>query len=192
MNAFVRRTPCREAIVAFGLLVAAGTVGAQPPEPVASGSLEEVTATVTDIDRDARIVTLQSEDGREVAVEAGDEVRNFEQIEVGDRVRATFSEAIAAKVTEAPPGAEPAVITTKRAPVGGRPSGSVGLVYTAVVTIDSVDPQTHTVHFTGPRGSREVTVLRPELQEFVARLKKGDRVEVTYSEAMAVELVPEN
>jgi len=35
-------------------------------------------------------------------------------------------------------------------------------------------------------------VLRPELQEFVAGLKKGDRVEVTYGEALAVELVPEN
>jgi len=192
MNAFVRTTSWRKAVVAFGLMVLAGTVGAQPPQPVVSGSLEEVTANVTDIDREARIVTLQTEDGREVPLQAGEEVRNFEQIEVGDRVRATFFEALAAAVTEAPPGAEPAIIATERAPLGGRPSGAVGLVYTAVVTIDSVDPQTHTVQFTGPRGPREVTVLRPELQEFVAGLKKGDRVEVTYGEALAVELVPEN
>lgn len=64
------------------------------------------------------------------------------------------------------------------------------MVQTAVVTIDSVDPETHTVKFTGPRGPGEVTVLRPELQEFVDGLNEGDRVELTYGEALAIELTP--
>jgi hypothetical protein len=135
-------------------------------------------------------VTLSTEDGEEVTLEAGEEVRNFDQIKVGDRVTATFFEAIAAEVTEAPPGAEPTVITTTRAPVGGRPAGAVGLVHTAVVTIDEVDTETHTVKFTGPEGPGEVNVLRPELQEFVEGLKAGDRVELTYGEALAIELTP--
>lgn len=189
MDAFVRFTSRpRAAAVALGLTLAVQAALAQAPEPVVSGSLEDVTATVAAIDPKTRTVTLNTEDGREMKVQAGEEVRNFDQIEVGDRVTATYFEAIAAEVTEAPPGAEPTIITTKRTPIGGRPQGAVGLVYTAVVTIDSVDPETHTVKFTGPQGSDEVSVLRPEMQEFVAGLKAGDRVELTYGEALAIEL----
>lgn len=177
-----------------GLAVTAAAHAASAQQPtVFADQLDEVTATVTAIDSEQRLVSLETEDGRALTVEASDEVRNFEQIEVGDQVDVKFYEAFAAEVTEAPASTEeqPVVVGSRRAALGERPAGAVGLVYTAIVTIDAVDPETGEVRFTGPGGQpREVSFVRPELQEFAEQLKPGDRVEVTYGEAMAIAVTP--
>jgi hypothetical protein len=153
----------------------------------------DVTATVTAVDPETRLVSLKSGDGEELTVQAGPEVRNFDQIETGDRVDVVYYEAIAAEVTDAPQsaGPEPMIIKTTQAPLGDKPEGTAGLLYTAVVTIEAIDKENNTVKFTAPGGqSRELAVVRPEMQEFVARLNPGDRVQVTYGEALAVSVSP--
>jgi hypothetical protein len=59
------------------------------------------------------------------------------------------------------------------------------------VVIESVDNKTHSVTFTGPSGlSRTVDVVDPKAQKFISELKKGDEVELTYVEALAVTVEP--
>jgi hypothetical protein len=148
---------------------------------------------VTDVDKERRLVSLRSEDGREVTLEAGDEVRNFDQVDVGDTVVARFYESLAVEVTDAPPGAAPAVVATARAPVGERPAAGVVVVDTAIVAIESVDVAENVVRFTDPDGRpREVEVRRPEMQEFIAKLNPGDRVLMTYGGGLAIELEPQD
>lgn len=178
---------------AFGATVLGGAAAAQERAHVEN--TEEVTATVTAIEPETRLLTLRSADGGELVIEAGKQVRNFEQLEVGDRVDVSFYEALVAEVTDAPPssetGEQPVVIDSRRAPLGEKPGGAVTMIYTAVVTIDAVDPETHTVKFTGPGGQpREVAVMRPEMQKFIKTLSPGDRVKVTYGEALAVAVRP--
>jgi hypothetical protein len=61
----------------------------------------------------------------------------------------------------------------------------------ATVNIVSVDKSFDTVTFTLPSGDqRVVAVQTPEGREFIRTLKKGDKVDVTYTEAVAVEVVP--
>ena len=165
---------------------------AQQPSPYLREELAEVTATVTAIDPAKRLVTLKSEDNREFAVLAGEDVRNFNQIEVGDEVNVQYYRALAAEVTKAEASADQAsVVLGERAAEGQRPGGSVGSVYTAIVTIDSVDAATGTVSFTGPEGKqREVTAEREEGAAFISQLKPGDRVQLTYAEALAIAVAP--
>lgn len=186
---------CAPVAAAFGatLLVA---VAASGQEPALVEETEEVTATVAAIEPETRMLTLRDEDGEEFTVQAGNKVRNFEQIEVGDEVDVLFYEALMAEVTDAPPtaettGGEPVVIDSRRAPIGDKPGGAASVVTTAVVTIDAVDLEENTVQFTGPGGQpREVEVQRPEMQEFIKTLSAGDRVQVTYGEALAVAVRP--
>ena len=183
------------ALVTTALGVTALVDAAVAQESAYVDNSEEVTATVTAIEPETRLLTLRSEDGRELVVEAGDKVRNFEQIEVGDRVDVTFYEALVAEVTDAPPtsaaGGQPVVVDSRRAPLGEKPGGAVTMVYTAVVTIDAVDPETNRVKFTGPGGQpREVMVQSPAMQKFIKTLSPGDRVQVTYGEALAVAVRP--
>ena len=67
----------------------------------------------------------------------------------------------------------------------------VGANVSAVVAIEAVDKKLNTVTFRGADGLvRVVDVKRPQMQEFIKGLKKGDKVRVTYSEALAVEIRP--
>lgn len=192
MNSFISGT--REALLAAAVGAAiAGFAAAQEPSGVRAEEIEEIRATVTDVDREQRLVTMRKPDGTEVTVEAGEEVRNFDQIDVGDTVVARFFEGLAAEVTTAPPGLAPALVATDRAAVGERPGAAVAVVYTAVVEIESVDAEKKLVKFTDVEGRRrELAVHRPDMQEFVATLKPGDRVMVTYGSGLAVDLEPAN
>jgi hypothetical protein len=59
------------------------------------------------------------------------------------------------------------------------------------VVIDSVDTKANTVTFTNSDGElKTVAVESPEGREFIKGLKKGDNVEVAYTEALAIEVKP--
>ena len=164
----------------------------QQPSPYLREDLAEVTATVTSIDPVSRLVSLRAEDNRLFAVLAGEDVRNFNQIKVGDEVNVQYYQALAAEVTQVEASDQTAaVVLGERAAEGQRPGGSVGSIYTAIVTIDTVDAATGTVSFTGPGGKqREVTAEREGGAAFISQLKPGDRVQLTYAEALAIAVSP--
>jgi hypothetical protein len=66
--------------------------------------VHEITATaqVTAVDAATRLVTLRREDGNLIQVVAGDEVVNFDQIDVGDVLRVRFQDTLTASLC--PPG----------------------------------------------------------------------------------------
>jgi hypothetical protein len=185
------------------LTFAASLALAQEPAPtrVASASATQpffaeqstsMTATVTAIDAAKRLITLKVADGHEETVEAGPVVRNFAQIKVGDKVDVEYYQSLAAEITQAPAStSHDAELIGARAAEGDSPAGGVGMIYTAIVTVDSVDAATGTVTFIGPEGKkRETTAQRDTGRAFVAQLKPGDRVEITYGEALAVAVAP--
>jgi hypothetical protein len=181
-------------LAGFALAVAIAQTFAQERPSFLAEQLAEATATVTSIDATKRLISLEAEDGREFTVEAGEDVRNFSQIEVGDEVNVQYYQALAADVTEVQPSDDDnnsAVLLGSRAAEGDRPAGGIGTLYTAIVTIDSVDPDKGIVSFTGPEGKkRETTVERDAGRDFISQLKPGDRVQLTYGEALAIAVAP--
>lgn len=182
-------------IVALMFSMLLGTVGcaSKPPEPIAKEEKVELTATVEAIDRESRMVSLQGQGGRRATVYAGSEVRNFDQIDVGDQVVVTFYAAIGAEVTK-PEQATKGVQqegAMLRAVEGSRPAGAVAEMMTTTVQIDSVDTSLNTVSFRRPDGLLRVLAIEdPKAQAFIRELKRGDMVTVTYMEAVAVSVRP--
>jgi hypothetical protein len=78
---------------------------AVPPKGEAVVSSTEVTATVLKVDQKTREVTLKKQDGTEYSFVAGDAVKNLAQVNVGDVIVATYTEAIAYEVKK---GGKPA------------------------------------------------------------------------------------
>ena len=78
------------------------TGSASRSEPV-SLAIDSVTATdtVKAVDYGTRTVTLESPNGATETHHAGPNVNNFDQIHVGDKVRATVTEALAVRVRKA-------------------------------------------------------------------------------------------
>ena len=176
------------AALAFGNVVA-------QPAPVATEKVQTLSATVDKIDAKTRTIELRKD--KEVqSIQVPPEVRNFDKIKVGDEVVVTYYEGLGAEFKK--PGESTTVgvldasTGTARMPEGsGKPGAAVGKKVKTTVTIESVDNKTHSVTFIGPAGmSRTVDVVDPKAQKFIAELKKGDQVELTYVEALAVTVEP--
>jgi hypothetical protein len=179
------------AVVAAALIVAA--CAAPPPKPAMTDTLVQKTATVEAIDQASRMVTLRREDGSATTVRVSDEVRNLPQVKVGDKVVVSYYEAIAAEVKKPGEGVQgvEADVSAVRAEPGEKPAAGGGVMLRTTVVIDSVDTQFNTVTFKNADGLlRTVAVKTPEGQKFIKGLKKGDQVEVAYTEAFAIEVKP--
>jgi len=164
-----------------------------PPAPVEVEESVQVSATVEAIDLPNRMVTLRVPEGDAVTVEVSPEVRNLEQVKVGDQLTVTYYAAIAAELKKPGEGVEGVKeeVGAGRAEPGERPAGVVGRQVTTTVVIESVDKKTSTVSFRGPQGMlRTITVQDPDAQAFVKKLKMGDQVEMTYTEAVAIAVEP--
>lgn len=164
---------------------------AADPKQVSRENVTKATATVQSVDHDNRSLVLRTADGVDTLVVVGPEVRNFDQIEAGDTVAATYREALLAQVV--PKGSEMGeprtTIAKTRAKEGELPAASVSASVSADVVIQSVDQSFDTVTFKRPDGVvRTVAVESPEATQFVHRLKPGDEVRITYSEATAIAL----
>jgi hypothetical protein len=181
----------QSAIGAFAATFIFAACAAPPPKPVTREELTQKTATVESIDLPSRLVTLRGEDGGGLTVVVDPVVKNLDQVKVGDKLVVSYYEALAAEVKkpgEGVQGVETEVAAIKAAP-GEKPAGGAGVTARTTVTIESVDTSLNTVTFKRTDGLvRTVAVERPEGREFIRGLKKGDQVEITYTEALAMEV----
>ena len=185
----------RLALRSTGLLAAVALLAAcasDPPAPLQRESLREVEASVVSVQKAERLVGLRGPDGRVVTVKAGPEVRNFDQIAVGDTVVTSYYEAIGFALHTPGAADESGVdLVAGRAKPGAQPGAVVGAVARTTVTIESVDAKSDTVTFRGEDGLvRAVPVRTDEGREFARKLEPGDRVDITYTEALAIRVDP--
>ena len=181
---------------ALFVLLLAACAKEPAPAPVTIEGTEEVSATVEAIDVDTRMVVLRASDGTEFALLVPPEVRNLAQVNVGDRVVTRYRESLGAELVRRGDGsgdtAAPSVSTTSaHAADGAMPSATSSTQTRQTVRITNVDEKNHIVSFYGSDGlARVLPVRSPEGQEFIAKLKAGDEVELTYTEATAMSVEP--
>ena len=181
------------AIAAFAVALLGAACAAPPPQPVSRESLVQRTAIVESINLPSRLVTLRGEEGGGFTVVVDPAVRNLDQVKEGDKVVVSFYESLGAQVRKPGEGVKgvETEVATARAPEGSRPGAGAGVTVRTTVTIDSVDTSFNTVTFTRSDGiQRIVAIQTPEGREFIRGLRQGDQVEITYTEAVAVEVRP--
>ncbi|KAA0679281.1 hypothetical protein [Roseomonas genomospecies 6] len=143
-------------------------------------------AKVRGIDKAARTVILQFPDGREEAVTAGDEVRNFDRIKVGDTVQTEYVRLT--NIVTQPPGGGPGVVersSVDRAAVGEMPRASAVTTTQVTEVVDAVDLGRRTVTLRGPQGRVRTVPVPPEVQG-LETVKRGDEVVIRRTEAAAI------
>jgi Cu/Ag efflux protein CusF len=178
------------ATLAFPAAAQTGTaVVAKGPGVAGVAQTVKLTATITAIDAATRALTLKGPEGKEVTLTAGQEVKNFAQMKVGDQVNVEFVEALTLELKK---GSTAPVTRTEQtgaaaAKPGERPAGAVGRQVTITAEVMNVDPKTQVVTLRGPQRTVELKVKDPEQFKRVA---KGDRVEATYTEALAIAVEP--
>mgnify|MGYP003550976851 FL=1 len=189
---------------ALALVAAALAVNAFAQKPDAAGGIAVtsepgkatavralvITAQVVGIDKATRTLTLKGPQGGIVDLAAGDEVKNFDQIKLGDFVVARYAQALTLELRKTRVKAgEPTVREgAARAKPGEAPSADGAREVTAIAEVIGVDAKTSTVTLKGPRGN--VVTLDVRNPEQFKLVKKGDQVEVTYTEALALSVEP--
>jgi len=165
-----------------------GVVVASEPGKAAVMATIEVTANITAIDKAARVVTLKGPK-RTVEIVAGDDVKNFDQLKVGDNVTVKFVEALTLelKKTTVKPDIK-ADVAAVRATPGAKPGGAVGRQITIIAEVVMVDPENSIIALKGPQG--RVVELPVQNKDQFKVVKKGDQVEVVYTEAVALAVTP--
>lgn len=171
----------------------------QPAQPQVSGAVAtapgkaaamayaNVTATVEAVDPATRVVTLKGPKGNTVDVVAGEEVRNFDQIKKGDKLTVKYAEALTLELKKdgkAVGRSESEAI--KRSQPGQKPGGTARRDVTIVADVVAVDAAKKSVSLKGPKGN--VVDLNVQDPEQLKLIKKGDKVEATYTQALAISM----
>jgi hypothetical protein len=170
--------------------VKGGAVITSEPGKATAVRAVEISAQVVAIDKATRTVTLKGPQGNAVDVVAGDEVRNFAQIKLGDFVVARYAQALTLELRKTKGAAGDVTVRedAARAKPGERPAVAGARQVTAIANVIGVDPKKSTITLKGPRGN--VVTLDVQNPDQFKVVKKGDQVEVTYTEALALSVEP--
>jgi hypothetical protein len=178
------------AILAIAALVAAvivPTASAQQAKSQAAAVTQ--TFTIVAIDATNRIVTLKDKDGYTDSVYAGPEVQRFNELKVGDKVTFTYYESVVYQIQK--PGAAPAPAGEQTGIVrstGPKPGGTLSQQLTATVTIQAIDMKIPSVTIKMDDGT--VSSFKVEDKKNLEGVKVGDRVQITYTQALAISVAP--
>jgi hypothetical protein len=168
-----------------------------PPPTVVTAALEgqgeiahvntvQVAATVVNVSARRRRVTLRGSDGRMETLRVGPDVRNLPQLRRGDRVVATYTEAVAIRVvmkgTATPETTDDVVFS--RTPAGQLPGGSSAQVVTIVGHITGIDREDQEVTLTGADG--QTTTIELQSPAHLEHARIGDLVEATFVEGVTI------
>jgi len=171
-----------------GVIAAAVLVGmartAMAQSKTVSSEMRTETGVVEAIEASTRSVTLKKPDGTFVTTVAGPDMTRFSELKVGDKVTAKFYENVVVRL-KAPgesEGYSAAAGTTGSEQV--LPGGTKAKQVSITATITGITPEPPTITFTGPNGWKYTSKVQDTAA--LSKVKVGDKVEITWTEAMLV------
>jgi len=191
----------------FALYLSTGIAAAQdpqkPPDPrqgqqaPAEGQLMAekrlLIATVDKVDAKNHTVQLKNEQGNQIKVEVPPSVGELDKIKKGDKVEVEYFQSLAlmlekpSKDKSTTGGAKP----TARSPAP-LPGGAIARQVQATVEVVKVDKQNRQITIKGPMGQMDTIHVDPAMEQDLAKLKKGDKIEAAYTEAVAITVMPKS
>jgi ribosomal 50S subunit-recycling heat shock protein len=148
-----------------------------------------IKARIEGVDQANRMVTVKGPMGRVVSFKVDERVKNLAQVKVGDELTLRYIEAVSVALEKSTAGRSETVTTVApvTAPAGAKPAMATAQQTVIVASVEQVDAARSVVLLQGPNGGyAEVKVKDPAVMKDV---KVGDKVKVTYTEAVVVDVV---
>jgi hypothetical protein len=149
-----------------------------------------ITAVVEAVDPDKRTVTLKGPRGV-VMLQVGPEVKNLDQVKVGDKVRAKYLESVALfvrKAGDAPPDAAQ-IQGVKVAPKGQKPMAAAVDTVEVSARVEKIDYEKRLITLKGPEGNVKTLKVDPAVKR-LNEVKVGDDIVLRHTQAIAIGIVP--
>lgn len=146
----------------------------------------QLQGKIKSVDKKRRSVVIVGPNGNELQMNLSDEVRNFDQIRVGDLVTLTMMQAVALELRKvANNGVRERIErdNTVAAKPGEKPGVMVERSVQVVANVVAINPKAQTVTLRGAKRTLELAVSDPAMLQNV---KVGDQVEGVYREAVAL------
>jgi Cu/Ag efflux protein CusF len=190
---------CLSPLLATVLLLnasASAQVGASPPPAVPAdavpGHFAEAwhtsTSEVMAIDAAKRLITLREEGQEPELFSVDKDVRNLDQVKVGDRVK--VNQYMATSIRILPPGelGDKEIAAIERSKPGDRPGGVAVRTRTRVERVSSIFP--NTLEFLTRNEKGKLTTWKVKDAKDLEKLKSGDRLQLTSVSTLAVSVTP--
>jgi hypothetical protein len=147
----------------------------------------KITATVTAVDAASRQVTLVTRDGAKTTFTAGPDVMNFNQIQVGDLVKATAAEQVAVSMRKnGEPASDGEAAAVALAPVGAKPGVVMANTREFTAKVEAMDLEHRKATLRFPNGQSETFEVRKDVD--MTKAKLGDEVVFRATEALAISI----
>jgi Cu/Ag efflux protein CusF len=171
------------------LMIALGFWGCAETTPkqelnVNRSEVISVTATVEKIDLKKRKVTIRGPEGNLMTILAGKEVVNLPQVRVGDKVEIDYVQSLAVRMAQPGEVRNETTEMMTRAKPGSKPGAAEVTETTVTATIMALDQVNETATLKGPEG--DVVVVKVQDPANLKKVKVGDTIVITYTEAAAI------
>lgn len=175
-------------LIPSAAIVALMAAPAAAQTPVSTAEAVTKTFTIEAIDHTARVVTLKGADAATTDIYCGAEVQRFDELKVGDKVTFKYYESLVSAIHRPEAGAKPPVSTGVTRTPGANPGGTIAKQMIAVVTLDAIDPKVGSVTIRTDDGHKFSAKVQDPKN--LTGYKVGDKVEVTYTQALAISVTP--
>ena len=169
------------AVLILSLLAVGGPAQTQTPNTVARETT--TIATVDRIERSSRVLTVRSEGNVVTSVYVDPSVKAFDDLKVGDVVTVRYTESVVVQVR---PNAKLTELQDTTA--AARKAGDTDVVQQQkrIVTIEDIDSQGLFVTYRTHDNQRGVHPVQDKA--LLKGIRRGDRVEITLTQARAVSI----
>lgn len=146
----------------------------------------EAVVTVIKVDRQARTVTFRGPKGGVATLVIPPDAKNFDKVSPGQQYRMKYVEAVAFEIRK---GGKPSAAAEQRvllAPKGANPGGMIVRAQQIAGVVEAIDYTNRYVAVRGPKGNVANLKVADDVQ--LGQITAGDRISVTYTEALAIEM----
>jgi len=145
--------------------------------------------TVEAIDVQQRVVTLKGSKGNLLVAGVHPDVRDLDQVKVGDRVAVRYAEALTLTLKKDGKELRSSSVTndSASAPAGQRPAGVAAEQILITADVTAVNTKTQTVTLRGPKQTVDLLVPDPAQLKLI---KVGDQIQAEYLQAVALSIDP--
>jgi len=156
---------------------------------VAEQTETQMTAVVQAVEPATRTLTLDVGDGKQLELVAGDEIRNFDQIRKGDRVKVRYVVGVVLQLVKGGGGLRGRVVdeTASRSAKGEKPAGEALRTVSITADVVAMDRDKQLITLQGVERTVDLKVNDPAQFENIAL---GDQVEATITQAAAISVEP--
>jgi uncharacterized OB-fold protein len=128
-------------------------------------------------------MNIKTDDGKFVAVNVPESVRRFNELKVGDKVKATYNNNVLVRLK---PAGEAAVDTVDTGYARAQTSGTQVVVRRMTASIVDIDKGASSISFEGPNGWKySRRVVDPTVFD---QVKVGDKVDIVWVTDLTVSL----